>query len=365
MTTAKVTCRPFLGPVLLNVAEENGRRSLVTGGCDIGRSTGSRGDLYLDAGEDVIYQVGFANQNQSSPIDVEATLSCLDPSPGGANPCAYLSIVAPEADLGTIPPGREGIGSWTIRVAPGVTGLATSDRAVDLKVTFASRSTDFGGQLAAQSFVFREALQADVQLLRYNTDFPAGGTQAADYSKDGIIASNPAGSPARNRELETFGALNNSGNPNQAAAAQMPWHFDLGNGGFTAFRTADSKPGPSPQNALAWFYSTSGGCGWQTQNNGVVGSGAGLPKGTWHAGQGPIGSECVPFVHPARRSQHLAGGRVHPRRAGLSGPQQGEPGARRARDAIRPPDGGSGLERVVLSEGLEGRHQPRGGRQHR
>ncbi len=77
VTEARVICQPFLGEVRLNVASgEPMRRTNISGGCDTGRVAGSRGDLSLDAGEDVVYQVGFANQNTDAIPDLRATLSC-------------------------------------------------------------------------------------------------------------------------------------------------------------------------------------------------------------------------------------------------------------------------------------------------
>ncbi|HKY33638.1 MAG TPA: thrombospondin type 3 repeat-containing protein [Candidatus Polarisedimenticolia bacterium] len=332
-TTARVNCRPTLGPVMLFPAggAASGdplRRTLITGGCDVGRNIGGRGDFSMDAGEAIVYQVGFANQNLDAAISLKGTLECLDPVPGGANPCSFLSPLPQTVDLGLIPPGREGIGAWTINVDTGVSGLATADRAVDLKVTFSSRNTDLNyADPVAQSYIFREALQADTEVLNYHTDFPSGGVQAADRNRDGIITTLPPGSGARNRELETYRSLSDTGtcsagrcsnisrtcsinsdcdNPNTAIASMMPWRFDSNTGGFTAFRTADSKIGGpgSTQNTLAWFYSTGGGCGWQTQNNGVVGTGSTLPKGTWHAGHGPVGTfrvagACPPYTMPS------------------------------------------------------------------
>src|SRR6185436_20542888 len=113
-------------------------------------------------------------------------------------------------------------------------------------------------------------LQADVDSRRYNSDFPAGGATARDLNRDGRI------SPATS-ELATFLPLNNAGNPNLGIAASMPWRFDTSNGGFTAFGVAESNWVPSGGGSTytppAWFYSTGGGCGWQTQNNGVSGGG--------------------------------------------------------------------------------------------
>ncbi|MGH9870277.1 MAG: thrombospondin type 3 repeat-containing protein [Candidatus Polarisedimenticolia bacterium] len=332
VTTARVDCAPVLGPVMFfpldGLGSGNGmRRTLVTGGCDLGRNLGSRGDDYLDAGESIVYQVGFANQNLDQTINLKATLSCTDPVPGGANPCSFLSPLPQSVELGEIPGGREGIAAWTLNVSTGVKTLVTADRAVDLVVSFTSRGSDWGDQVAAQTFTFRQALQADTEVLNYHTDFPTGGTQAADRNRDGNIDTNRPGSEARNLELLTFRPLNDVGtctagrctnisktcsinadcvNPNVAIAAQMPWRFDFNDGGFSAFRTADSRPGApgSAQNSLAWFYGTGGGCGWQTQNNGLVGLSDTLPKGVWHAGHGPVGTfrvagACPPYSIPS------------------------------------------------------------------
>jgi hypothetical protein len=171
-------------------------------------------------------------------------------------------------------------------------------------VTFASRSSDFGDALATQSFTFREALQADAEVLRYSTDHPHGGTSARDLDRDGLIAI----ATGRNRELATYQPLCVPGNPNYASLCNgtasasddlIPWHLDRNDGGFTALRTADSVPGSTPQDSVAWFHGTAGGCGWQTQNDGAPGSGAGLPKGVWHAGHGPVGAFGDPNACPA------------------------------------------------------------------
>jgi hypothetical protein len=282
VATAKVNCAPFIGPVLLNLADDINRRTFVAGGCDVGRARGGRGDLFLDASEHVVYQVGFANHNPAQPVNLRAILSCTDPDPNTpTNPCTNLVIPSPVAELGVVPPGREGIASWAIQVGEGVRTLATADRAVDLTVTFESRSSDFGDVLGQQVFKFREALQADLQILRWNTDFPAGGKQAADRDRDGIISRDTRGPGIARRELITYQTF--AGTPNAGLTGGMPWHFDnAGSGGFTALRTADSKQ-TGAGCAVCWFYSTTGGCGWQTMNDGAPGV-AGDKKGTWHAG---------------------------------------------------------------------------------
>ena len=304
VSTSKVECTPLLGEVLLNTSApasgEPLRRTNVIGGCDTGRVINGRGDLNLDAGEFIVYQVGFANQNFAEIANLVAKLECTQNGNPAVPACGFISIVDNTAEMGSIPPGREGIASWSIFVDAGVAGLVTADRFVDFRVTFESRDTNL--QTSSQTFMFREALQADTQILYYNTDFPFGGTQAADRNRDGLITTLPPSSNARNRELQTYQPLCNTGNPNvatlcgttpgggTAADDQIPWHFDRNNGGFTAQRTADSKPGSVPQNSLAWFYGTGGGCGWQTQNEGVVVNSTTAPKGVWHAGHGPMGS---------------------------------------------------------------------------
>ncbi|MGH9870390.1 MAG: thrombospondin type 3 repeat-containing protein [Candidatus Polarisedimenticolia bacterium] len=300
VTTARVRCRPFLGPTLLTLEDENARRTVISGGCDEGRVRQAPGDLFLDADESVVYQVGFANHGHEALEDLRATLTCADPLPGFPNPCAFVTIVRANAVLGTIPPGSEGVAAWTLKIAPTVVTLLggpPADLAVDLTVTFSAP------ELAGVAFTFREGLQADMEVLRYNTDFPGGGTRAADYDRNGVIATLPPGSGARNRELMEFEPLVFAGSPNAGLAGLIPWRFDSNAGGFTAFRTGTSKPG-FPQNALAWFYGTAGGCGWQTQNNGIVGLSTTLPKGVWHAGHGPVGTfraagACPAYTNPS------------------------------------------------------------------
>ncbi len=319
VSASRVECTPLLGDVLLNAgAPESGeplRRTNVSGGCDTGRVIGVRGDLNLDAGEFITYQVGFANQNTAEIPNLVATLRCTQNGDPNVAACSSISIVDSTAELGSIPPGREGIASWSIFVDAGVTSLPTAERFVDFEVTFESRATDL--HVSSQTFTFREALQADTQILYYNTDFPFGGVQAADRNRDGLVATLPPGSNARNRELQTYQPLCDAGNPNLASLCggtpgsgtatddQIPWHFDRNDGGFTPQRNADSKPGSTPQNSLAWFYGTGGGCGWQTQNDGAVVDSTAAPKGVWHAGHGPIGSfgggapACPAYTIPA------------------------------------------------------------------
>jgi hypothetical protein len=315
VTVAQVSCKPFIGKVLLGtgalpvrgVAGENARRTVITGGCDLGRQQGGRGDFFLDAGETVVYQVGFSNQSAAVPVNLKGTLSCIDPVPGGVNPCSSITILQPNAELGLIPSGREGVASWSLRVEDSARTLTGADGAVDLRVCFNARSTDFAGQLESsdQCFTSREAVQANMEILRYNTDLPGGGTLARDFNRDGEITVLPAGHQGRNMELVAYQPLNNAGNPNQTIAAMMPWTFDPSGGGFTAFRTADSKPGGpgSAQNSLAWFYTTAGGCGWQSQNAGVVTTSTTAPKGVWHAGHGPVlgfgtANSCPDYLNP-------------------------------------------------------------------
>jgi hypothetical protein len=146
VSVSKVECSPLLGDVLLNTSApasgEPLRRTNVVGGCDNGRVIGGRGDLNLDAGEFIIYQVGFANQNYAEISNLVAKLECTQNGDPNAAACGFISIVDNTAELGSIPPGREGIASWSLFVDAGVAGLATADRFVDFRVTFESRATD-------------------------------------------------------------------------------------------------------------------------------------------------------------------------------------------------------------------------------
>ncbi len=320
---ARVNCEPLLGPVLANLGDDDNRRTLVVGGCDVGRNRGGRGDFFMDAGENVVYQVGFANNNRKATLNLRATLSCQDPCssatpppacsgaapPAGGNPCNYIDIPRPTVELDQVPPNREGIASWVITVDEAVASeVDPSDLAVDLTVTFEQRGTEFGGELDSVSQVFREALQADKELLAYNSDYPTGGTQAADYNRDGQIQIEGRGPGVSRREFRTYQTW--IGGPNALLATTacggspcVPWHFDTNNGGFTVGRSADSKE-TGAGCAVCWFYSTGGGCGWQTQNNGVPAASSTLAKGTWHSGAQPTffrdaGGGCPDYVIPS------------------------------------------------------------------
>ncbi len=311
-TTAQVQCDANMGAVLRVLGDDDDRRTLIVGGCDVGRTRATRGDLFMDAGEQVVYQVGFANNNRTTTLNLRAKLSCEDPIPGGANPCSSLTIPDPVAELDQVPPAREGIASWSILVDENVVNLPLADRAVDLVVKFESRSTDFGSLLKTQEFKFREALQADLESLYYNTDLPGGGTAAVDYNRDGLINLSGRGPGVSRRELRTYEDWfldpNGNANPNAGLATTacggspcIPWHFDTSSGLFTTVRTADSKQ-TGAGCTVCWFYSTGGGCGWQTQHNGLAGAASG-GKGTWHAGAAPTffrdpGGGCPTYVVP-------------------------------------------------------------------
>ncbi len=309
-TTAPVRCEPKVTPGFVILAIENTKQKFIGGGCDYGRTIALRGDFNLDAGERLQYQVHFNNHTGAELRGVKATLSCSNDAAGtpSSNPCQYIHIIDPVNTLGRIPYSRESAATWNIDVDEAVVNLATANRVVFLDVAFSTTSTDDGGTIATQGFRFREALQADNDIRYYSSDKPSGGSQFKDYNRNGIIdlAEFNNGGPREGLEIRNYGTW--FGTPNQALADPngtcpggcVPFNFDLNNGGFTSFLTADSIPGPGyPTGTQGWFHSLGGACGWQTQ---AAGSGAVGGKGAWHAGGGPVGavgSNCPEYVSPS------------------------------------------------------------------
>jgi hypothetical protein len=305
---AKVVCKPVIGEAYVNPGLENFTQRVIAGGCDVGRFIGNRGDIGLDSKETVNYQINFTNHSGTQINNLRATLECLDPVPGGVNPCdpnqaAHITILDPVQHLGRLPFGRRATGTWGIKVEEPVSGLSGADAVVLLKATFQASNTDFGDQLT-QSFTFREALQADLQRLFYDTDRPAGGTAYVDINENGLIDQTEFGNGGRQegreiRTYQTWAATSNAGLLTACGGQScIPFTFDNNNGGFSTRLTGDSKPGAGyPAATQGWFYGTGGACGWQTQ-----GAGPGFAKGVWHAGQGPIGNfpgSCGSYVVPS------------------------------------------------------------------
>ena len=306
-TTAKVECTPLITPGYVLLAVENKKQKFIGGGCDLGRSLALRGDFNLDAGERVLYQVQFNNHSNGELRGLHAILSCSNDAASnpGNDPCQYLTIIDPDQNIGRVPFGRESAAAWNIDVDEAVVSLASADRVVFLDVAFTVDSTDDGGEIATQTFRFREALHADNDIRFWNTDYPTGGKKFIDVNLNGLVdaAEFNNGGRFEGREIRTYESW--FGTPNEpladpsgtCAGGCIPFKFDLNDGGFQAILAADSLPGSGfPTGAQGWGYGTGGGCGWQTQTGGA--------KGVWHAGDkaGPVnapGGGCGTYILPS------------------------------------------------------------------
>ena len=313
-TTSKVSCKPLIGPGYVLLAIENAHQSFIGGGCDLGRTINLRGDFNLDAGEEVQYQLHFNNHSDTELTDLHVTLACSNDAAANPsnNPCQYIHIIDPVQDVGRIPFGRESAATWNIQVDEGVVNLATADRVIFLDSTFSTSATHDGGTIATQSYRFREALQADNEMLFYNTDFPFGGDARIDINENGLIDPGEFGNGGRRegREIRHYESWMGTANealadPNGACSGGcIPFNFDKNDGGFTNILAADSLPGSFPTGAQGWFWGTGGACGWQSQLNPPTAVGG---KGIWHAGAGPanpgpgggLGSGCGSYILPS------------------------------------------------------------------
>ncbi len=326
-TSARVVCAPAISPSFVLLYGENAKHKFVAGGCDRGRDIDGYGDFHFDANERVQYQVYGTNHSGYEMRGLEATLACQNPAGTTQNPCQYLTILDPVQEIDRVPSGRQFGATWNIEVDGGVATLApSSERVVEMVVTLSGANTDSGGQFPTQSFVYREALQADTVRLYYSTDVHGGGTRIVDYNWNGEIETVEFANPLVNeiresREVRTYenwtgtsndGLLGLSTDPGENlcgnGVACVPFNFDRNDGGFNAHLpwpyasglSGDSKPGPGfPASTQGWWYSTGGGCGWQTQEFLACPP---VSAGVWHAGEGPImayGSGCGQYEVPS------------------------------------------------------------------
>src|SRR6185503_12408792 len=214
------------------------------------------------------------------------------------------------------------------RDAPTATALSVANRLVDLKLTLQANSGKI--QLPRQTFTFRHAINSDYETFHYSTDYPGGGREIRDFNRnlqiDRADITDPFLGIVLPDEDLTFNTmfivgtsggfvsnilgedLNNSGTrdtnepdliPNgildkgilfsatgPSANDKAPFHFDLNNGGWNAFRYPGSKPGTALP--LSWEYVSTGVCGFQTAN--PDGNSAALfqnnQAGIWHTGDG-------------------------------------------------------------------------------
>ncbi|MFQ5718176.1 MAG: S8 family serine peptidase [Acidobacteriota bacterium] len=321
--TAEVRCTPDIQ--MMNVVRRGTDAAFgLSGGCDprervdprmvlfgLVRGTGldRTGDLYLDAGEQLVYTVAFASQEEGTDLhDVTATLtactagsagSCRDvPRDGTAqtfcgdgtscvtdadcDPSAChtqpgVRVLDPVQRLGTISPGRPQSVSFNVQVATGVSFPDQFDMqfrlaAVGSGLTHTSE-TRFHHLLDADTWSRPDESPAVSGVFHYSTDFPTGGQEIRLYA--GELAS-PA-DPSLDAELFVFDdattaafGLGNAQLGDALGGASVPnnwpWTFDLDDEAFRTRRRFDSDAGLNAELAdtSVWQHSTSGECGFQS-----------------------------------------------------------------------------------------------------
>ena len=141
-----------------------------------------QGDRYFDAGEVVVYKVAFQNSGDQTLFDVSAWLECIDPMPGGVDPCIVLSPLPQNVRIGDLPPATPGAtqgmsataAAFNLRVDENLQALIPNpaDRVVILRVQLHWAGWDV--LTDDVSFEFTHALQADDWRFHYCTDYPQG-----------------------------------------------------------------------------------------------------------------------------------------------------------------------------------------------
>ncbi|MFQ5877348.1 MAG: thrombospondin type 3 repeat-containing protein [Acidobacteriota bacterium] len=312
--TATVRCDPELAAGFLALATRTDASAVFSGGCDR--------DQFPDAGENLTYSIAVLNRNRGD--DFTQVTAELAPSGPGA---AAVRVLDSPKGIGRLPGGQPTAISFALHVDEAVVNaLPVADRRVTLTLTLDStlRSKDLG----RQSFSFTHALNADLEVLHYSTDFPAGGREVRDLNRnlqidardtvdpftgvalpdeditfstlffsDGGVVRNVLGEDLNgngaldagediipNAQLDG-GILAGPGGP--SPADRVPFTFDSNDGGFLALRHPVSEPGAATS-SVTWEYRTAGLCGFQTarpdadpsslfQNGGA---------GIWHTGDG-------------------------------------------------------------------------------
>ncbi|MFI5040561.1 MAG: thrombospondin type 3 repeat-containing protein [Acidimicrobiales bacterium] len=311
---ATVNCNPNLFPGILQITDLADSPSAFTGGCDR--------DQYPDSGETLTYTVALLNANRGD--DYTEVTAALAASGTGA---PAIRILDSPKNIGRLPGGQTVGVTFSVSVDPtALNAIAIANRKVTLTLTL--DSTARSKTISRQSFAFTHALNSDKEVFHYSTDWPAGGREVRDLNRnaqidrpdqinpftgiqipdedivfstmwfsDGGVVWNTLGEDVNNNAVldpteDTIpngvldkGILALPSGP--SAGDKVPWNFDTGNGGFTAFRHPNSEAGLST-NGVTWEYYTQGLCGFQTavadgdptplfQNNGA---------GIWHTGDG-------------------------------------------------------------------------------
>jgi hypothetical protein len=321
VTTTAVRCAPALQ--ILNVARRGGNAGYgITGGCEprarldprsvifgLVRGTGSHlsGDLFLDAGENLVYTLAFLSREEETELyDVEASLAaCVAGTvqPGGdCTEASDIQILDPVQSMGTLHAGREQTASFNLRVRPTVT---FPDQ---IEMVFGLSATKNGLTTGSRS-VLHHLLNADTWSLAdenpavsgafyYSTDFPTGGREIRVYAGEFYDPLNPELAAEafvfQDATTSAHGGGNSSllgfhpatGAFDEDIANNWPWTFDADHESWGARRRFDSDPGDNLElgSRFAWQWNNTGECGFQSNDRATQMDGEGGAGGIWHSG---------------------------------------------------------------------------------
>ncbi|MEE9217809.1 MAG: S8 family serine peptidase, partial [Acidobacteriota bacterium] len=176
------------------------QRTVVVGGCD--------NDQFLDAGENLTYTVNLQHFTElgEEVQGLSMNLECLDGNLStAADPCTVLSILDSPRRLDRVvtsefsvefPPGNAA--TFNLFVLPEAAAFVAAnpdDRVLELRATLTAVSTDYQTEIPDPtnipdfSFSRRLALQSDLEVFHYSTDYPVGtaGFVFRDLNRDGSI----------------------------------------------------------------------------------------------------------------------------------------------------------------------------------
>jgi hypothetical protein len=319
-------CSPELvpGAFLVNNNTAFGEQFAIDGGCDQ--------DVNFDAGEVVTYGIALNNAGVTDGYaDVLASLTASGTGAGA------ITVVDSPKNTGTLPVGQtQGVFFHVIVNAAAANALPIADRKVTMTLTLDSLVK--GVRINRQSYAFTHAINSDMEVLNYSTDYPGGSVLGPHAEPGGLVVRD------LNRNLEidpvdtvdpflgftvpdeqlTFSSLfgGTSGivgipsnllgedlNNNNALDSgerdilpgapsygpvdrgilvstnvndthRVPWSFDSNDGGWRPFRHPSSTQGGLSSSPLWEYKTTTTLCGFQTAND--------LTNtfGIWHTGDG-------------------------------------------------------------------------------
>ena len=140
---------------------------------------------------------------------------------------------------GVLPAGATLTPSFTIQMAPSITGT----QRVDMLLGVSAQSAGMGVEALIAK---REVLNADELSLHYSTDYPLGGVGAVlnyDSNNNEILetVTNDPHDSLKDYIFETR-AYSDMTSTNPVATTKAPWNFDTDNGGFVSGLQNTSRP---------------------------------------------------------------------------------------------------------------------------